>query len=153
MKLRSNRGVTLTSLVIYIVGLVIVIALMGNFTGYFYKNIKDVTISQSAEEQFSKFLSYITKDANSDNLIYVQSGANDKDCVVFKFKDGTEHQYIIQDQSIYYINVDDQNDKKILLCEKVSVSTVKAFSYNDKKIDINFNIGDANFSKTLSVKM
>ena len=116
MKLRSNRGVTLTSLVIYIVGLVIVIALMGNFTGYFYKNIKDVTISQSAE-------------------------------------DGTEHQYIIQDQSIYYINVDDQNDKKILLCEKVSVSTVKAFSYNDKKIDINFNIGDANFSKTLSVKM
>ena len=60
--MKSNRGVTLTSLVIYIIGLVIVITLMSNFSGYFYKNLSEVTIKQNADEQYSKFLSYITKD-------------------------------------------------------------------------------------------
>lgn len=151
--MKSNKGITLTSLVIYIIGLVIVIALMGNFTGYFYKNLKDVTIKQSAEEQYSKFLSYITKDANSNNLTYVQSGVGNKDCVIFKFNDGTEHQYIFYDENIYYINVENQNEKKIVLCEKVSVSAISAFSYKDKKIDLNFNIDDTNFSTTLNVKI
>ena len=99
--MKSNRGVTLTSLVIYIIGLVIIIALMSNFSGYFYKNLSEVTIKQNADEQYSKFLSYITKDANADNLTYVKSGAEGKDCIIFVFSDGTEHQYIHQNQ-IYY---------------------------------------------------
>ena len=52
-KLKSNRGVTLTSLVIYIIGLTIVIALMGLISNYFYQNITDVTIKQNADEQYS----------------------------------------------------------------------------------------------------
>ena len=151
--MRSNKGITLTSLVIYIIGLVIIVALMGVFSGYFYKNINEVTIRQSEEEQYSKFLAYITKDVNSDNLKYVQSGINNKDCIVFKFNDGIEHQYIIQNGNMYYINIENQNEKKIVLCEKVSVSTTSAFNYIEKKVDVNFNIGDANFSTTLNVKI
>ncbi len=151
--MKSNKGVTLTSLVIYIVGLIIVIALMANFSGYFYKNLQDTTISQNADEQYSRFLSYITKDANSESLTYVKCGSGGEDWIVFKFKDGTEHQYIRQDQNIYYINVENQNEKKIVLCERVSVSTTNAFSYANKKLDINFSISDAQFSTTLSVNM
>ena len=72
--MKSNRGVTLTSLVIYIIGLTIVITLMGIISNYFYRNINDVTIKQNADEQYSRFLAYLTKDANSDNLIHVQVG-------------------------------------------------------------------------------
>ena len=81
-KLKSNRGVTLTSLVIYIIGLTIVIALMGLISNYFYQNITDVTIKQNADEQYSKFLAYLTKDANSDNLVYVQTGVNGEDNII-----------------------------------------------------------------------
>ena len=107
--MKSNRGITLTSLVIYVIGLVIVIAVMGNFTGFFYKNLEYTTMNQNSNEQYSRFLSYITKDANSDNLIYVQSGVQNVDCVIFRFSDGTEHQYITKNEKMYYIN--SQSDK------------------------------------------
>ena len=62
--MRSNKGITLTSLIIYVIGLTIVIALMGTFNGYFYRNVKTLTIKQNVDEEYSKFLSYITKDVN-----------------------------------------------------------------------------------------
>ena len=104
--MKSNKGVTLTSLVIYVVGLVIIVGLMSTFNGYFNKNLNEVVIKQNSQEQYSKFLSYLTKDVNSENLIYVKSGVNSQDCIIFKFNNGEEHQYIYQNDSIYYLNID-----------------------------------------------
>ena len=151
--MKSNRGITLTSLVIYVIGLVIVIAVMGNFTGFFYKNLESTTMNQNSNEQYSRFLSYITKDANSDNLIYVQSGVQNVDCVIFKFSDGTEHQYITKDEKMYYINSQSDKNEKILLCEKVTTSSENVFNYTDKTLNINLDIDNQNFTTTLSVNM
>lgn len=151
--MKSNRGITLTSLVIYVIGLVIVIAVMGNFTGFFYKNLEYTTMSQNSNEQYSRFLSYITKDANSDNLIYVQSGVQNVDCVIFRFSDGTEHQYITKNEKMYYINSQSDKNEKILLCEKVTTSSENVFNYTDKTLNINLDIGNQNFTTTLSVNM
>ena len=148
--MKSNRGVTLTSLVIYIIGLTIVITLMGIISNYFYRNINEVTIKQNADEQYSRFLAYLTKDANSDNLIYAQAGINDEENVVFKFNNQVEHQYILKDGNIYYINIENNNEKKIILCENVSSSDV--FSYSNNKLDINLTIKDKNFSTSLNIK-
>lgn len=151
--MKSNRGITLTSLVIYVIGLVIVIVVMGNFTGFFYKNLEYTTMSQNSNEQYSRFLSYITKDANSDNLIYVQSGVQNVDCVIFRFSDGTEHQYITKNEKMYYINSQSDKNEKILLCEKVTTSSENVFNYTDKTLNINLDIGNQNFTTTLSVNM
>lgn len=151
--MKSNRGITLTSLVIYVIGLVIVIAVMGNFTGFFYKNLEYTTMNQNSNEQYSRFLSYITKDANSDNLIYVQSGVQNVDCVIFRFSDGTEHQYITKDEKMYYINSQSDKNEKILLCEKVTTSSENVFNYTDKTLNINLDIDNQNFTTTLSVNM
>ena len=149
--MKSNRGVTLTSLVIYIIGLTIVIALMGLISNYFYQNITEVTIKQNADEQYSKFLAYLTKDANSDNLVYVQTGVNGEDNIIFRFDNQIEHQYIVKDSNIYYINVENNNEKKIVLCENVSSS--KFFNYSDNKLEINFKINDKNFETSLNIKI
>lgn len=150
--MKSNKGVTLTSLVIYIIGLVIIVGLMGSFTGYFYKNVSDVTMKQQAEEQYSKLLSYITKDVNSDKLIFVKSGDDSIDYLIFKYDDGTEHQYIYQDGNIYYLDITGQNEKKILLCNNVlNVSNV--FDYIDGKVYLDFYINTQHFSKTLNVEI
>ena len=47
----------------------------------------------------------------------------------------------------------DGKEKKIILCENISVSTSDAFYYTDKKLDINFNISNSKFSTVLNVKM
>ena len=151
--MRSNKGITLTSLIIYVIGLTIVIALMGTFNGYFYRNVKTLTIKQNVDEDYSKFLSYITKDVNSDNVENVASGIDGKDCVIFKFKDGKQHQYIVQNNILYYINVENQNEKKIVMWDNVAMSANNVFSYSDGKIDINLTIEDTNISKELNVKM
>lgn len=151
--MKSNRGVTITSLVIYIVGLVIIIGLMSTFTGYFYKNVKEVTIKQSAQEQYTKFLSYLTKDVNSENLTFVQTGVNSQDCIILKFNNGDEHQYVYQNNNIYYLNIDDENEKKITLCNNVSITSINAFSYLNGKININFSINNEKFSSSLNVNI
>ena len=126
---------------------------MGNFTGFFYKNLEYVTMNQNSNEQYSRFLSYITKDANSDNLIYVQSGVQNVDCVIFRFSDGTEHQYIAKNEKMYYINSQSDKNEKILLCEKVTTSSGNVFNYTDKTLNINLDIDNQNFTTTLSVNM
>ena len=60
--LKNNKGITLTSLTIYVIVLMIVIALMSGFVGYFNKNINNITASEESDEQFTLFLEYITKD-------------------------------------------------------------------------------------------
>ena len=156
--MKSNKGITLTSLVIYIICLTIVIGLMSNFTGYFFKNTKEVTISQNADEQYTKFLSYITKDVNTDCLIYIKTGVDDVnnvDYIIFKFETGIEHQYVLASENIYYISIENQNEKKITMCENVkrSANNIPVFSYENSKIDINFNIKEENFTTTLSVNI
>lgn len=153
--MKSNKGITLTSLVIYIICLVIVIGLMSSFTGYFFKNTNEVTISQNADEQYTKFLSYITKDVNTDDLIYVKTGVNSTDSIIFKFETGIEHQYVFANETIYYISIENQNEKKVTMCENVvkSANNTPVFSYENSKIDINFNIKEKNFSATLSVNI
>ena len=42
--LKSCKGITLTSLVIYVIVLMVVIALMSGFSGYFNKNINQITL-------------------------------------------------------------------------------------------------------------
>ena len=148
--MKSNRGITLTSLVIYIIGLTIVISIVGTFTNYFNRNINEVTIKQNAEEEYSKLLAFLTKDVNSDNLVYVESGKNGIDCAIFKFSDGIEHQYILQNQIIYYLNVENQNEKKIVLCENVTAS--KVFEYSDKILNVNYKVNEKDFSISLNIK-
>lgn len=149
--MKENHGITMTSLVIYIVGLVIVIGIMATFTGHFYQNVDDVVITQNADEEYSKFLAYLTNDANSENLEFVQSGVNGQTCIILKFKDGQEHQYIYQNNKIYYLSIDEQEEKKIILCSDVSV--INVFDYSEEKINIDFNIGNKNFSTSLNVNI
>lgn len=148
--MKSNRGVTLTSLVIYIMGLTIIIFLMGIISNHFYRNMNEVTIKENDDEQYSRFLAYLTKDANSDNLIYVKTGIDGGDNIIFKFDNQVEHQYILKDGNIYYINIENDNEKKIILCENVSSN--KAFSYSNKKLDVNFKINEKIFSISLNIK-
>ena len=74
--IKSNKGITLTSLVIYVIVLMIVIGLVSNFSGYFYHNTNNITIKENYEEQYTKFLAYITKDINSDQLNFVKTGTD-----------------------------------------------------------------------------
>lgn len=141
--MKSNKGVTLISLIIYVIGLTTVVTLMMMFTRYFNRNLSEITIKQQAGEEHGKLLAYITKDTNNKNLVYAKSNVDSKDCLILKFEDGTEHQYIVCDNNIFFISKYNLEEKKILLCKNVEYDSEKIFSYSEKTLILDY-IGDGN---------
>ena len=147
--IKSDKGITLTSLVIYVIVLMIVIGLMSNFLGYIYKNTNKITIKENYEEQYTRFLSYLISDTNSDQLYFVKTDSENK-YLILKYKDGSQHQYIYSNESIYYINVSDTAPKKILLCNKVTNLTM---NYSTNILQINLTINGRNYEKNININI
>ena len=136
--MKSNKGVAMTSLIIYILGLIIVAGIIGSFSTYFYNRANLMVEKNTSEEQYSKVLSYLTKDVNSNNITSVStaSAEDESDFLIVEFADGTEHQYINKNGCIYYVKVGNSDNKKIALCKDVK-NEEKVFEYEDETIKIN----------------
>lgn len=63
--MKSNKGITIVSLIIYIIVLTVVVGVVSTLTKYFYRNMDETTISNKTSEQYSRFIEYITDDINS----------------------------------------------------------------------------------------
>ena len=62
---KANTGVTLISLLIYIIVMTVVIGTISSVMKYFYKNTDEVILSSDTAEQYSRFVAYMTDDINS----------------------------------------------------------------------------------------
>lgn len=63
--MKSNRGITLISLIIYILILSIVIGTSSILIKYFYANTEETIISKKSTNEYSRFVAYLTDDINS----------------------------------------------------------------------------------------
>jgi len=147
--LKSNKGVTLLSLVVYVIVLMIVIALLSNFSGYFFKNVNLIAIKEASDEQYTRFLAYVAKDVNQNDINFVKTSSNNEECyIIFKFENNKEHQYLYKNKTIYYL--DKNKVKKIALCDNVDSCD---FNYNDsiKVLTLNVNINNKEYSKNFNV--
>ena len=63
--MKSNKGMTIISLIVYIIVLSVVIGSISLFIKYFYNNTEETVISKKTANQYSRFVAYITDDINS----------------------------------------------------------------------------------------
>lgn len=63
--MKSNKGITLISLIIYIIILSVVIGTSSILIKYFYSNTEETVISKKTANQYSRFVAYLTDDINS----------------------------------------------------------------------------------------
>lgn len=63
--MKSNKGMTLISLLIYLIVLLVVIGTISLIIKYFYKNIDETVISSDTSDQYSRFVAYMSSDINS----------------------------------------------------------------------------------------
>ena len=156
--MKSNRGITLTSLIIYIICLLIITGIISTFTKYFYKNIDEITIQNNAEEQYARFTAYLTNSINSENLDLVLTGNQGETTYLYlKFANESIKQFVFQNNTIYYIEKEnDETKKKITLCQNVNrVNTENSiFDYKTEtgKLDILFTIDSKEFNNTYYVQ-
>lgn len=106
MNIKSEKGVTLTSLIIYVIAMVITITIITVVTGYFKKNVDTTPESYTFFSEFTKFESYFSEEVNRENnkILEVVNGEGTNQSFV-AFSSGNQYTYIPANNAIYQNNV------------------------------------------------
>lgn len=138
--MKDNRGITLTSLIIYVIGMVIVVSLIATLTTFFYKNVNVDNISKDTT-QYTKFSNLFLDEINKkDNDIVECKTTEDHGQKIsyIIFSDGNQYTYKAENKSVY--------KNKIKICKDVEECEF-SYIYIDSTYQIKINF------KTSSVNM
>ena len=94
--LKSEKGITLISLTVYIIVLSLVVGIMGTISNFFYGNLNIVKDTAKYSSEFDKFNSSIIADVKLNK--HVQVDSENKTII---FGDGTTYKYNPMDEGIY----------------------------------------------------
>lgn len=108
--IKNEKGVTLTSLIIYIIAMVIVVGIVAIITNYYYGNINNINKEVDVSKEYTKLISYLSEDVNNP---YNVIKACDSDRIVFyDFSKVSEtdkgvayNQYTFKEDGIYFNKV------------------------------------------------
>ena len=134
--IKNERGVTLTSVLIYVLALTVIVIIVGRITTYFYKNMNQVSTNTAAAAEYVKFNSYFTNEINIEGN-YVD--LCESDVIIFS---KSENQYTFKNNGIYM--------NKIKICKDIDSCK---FSYNEetKEISVQLKIYGKDYNTTYTV--
>ncbi len=141
-KLKSEKGVTLTTIVIYIIVLMAALGILATVSTFFYNNVVLVKDSAKYASEFDKFNASMVGDVKENKQVKVDTINK-----TITFENGVTYIYKPEDRGIYR--------------EKVKIATnVDSFSVYQKTITVNnvdkqiisVNIIIGNSTKTLISK-
>lgn len=117
IKGRSEKGITLLGLTVYIIAILISIGILATINSFFYGNIFVIKDIAKYSAEFDKFNSYIIADVKNNNKVAIQNGS-------IIFEDGTTYVYNYSDMNMYRGNV------------KIA-GNIRSFSASKKTITVN----------------
>lgn len=150
--MRSEKGITLTSLVIYVIVATIVIGAISMVSTSFFSNMNLVKDQNYYAPEYNKFNMFFIQDVkNNKNAEIEVTNSTEVSGSKITFEDGTVYEYNVSEKAIY------RNDKKIT--EKLqNITFIKTEfkpttnDHNTTKqiITVNLSIGEKdNFNKTI----
>lgn len=150
--MKSEKGITLTSLIIYVIAMVIVVSIVAVITKYFYSNIREVSESANTSSILTKLNSFISNEVNkTGNTLFYCSDAGD--IIVFYNPNDKDElnsnsgytQYTFKGNSIYL--------NKIKICKDVENCKFALIEDNEKyKFKIHLTIGENEKEITYTLK-
>lgn len=132
--MKSQNGITLSSLIIYIIVMIIVIGVMASVSTMFYNNVNKLDNRTIEISKFNNFNTYFVKEIKLPN-----NGIDKIENNYILFKSGNS--FLYQNQNIYY------NDLMIVDNVKNLVFTRESESV------INLNISFEEYSKQIKYKI
>lgn len=115
--MKSEKGITLISLIMYVIGMTIVVALISTITTYFYKNI-DIDADSNNTSEYTKFTSIILDEINKEGNRIIESKSTNRDGKQVNyiiFSSGNQFTFMEENNSIYKNNI--KICKNIELCK------------------------------------
>lgn len=133
--MKSQKGITLISLTVYIIAMVIVVAIISVISTYFYTNTNSLSDTINPLTEYTKFNSFFSDEANHSNIKILECKG---DYIVFD--NGVQYTYITENKGIY------RNKAKI--CKDVEKCTFEREIKNGKNVVIvTIKIGTAEEKK------
>lgn len=129
--MKSERGITLTALILYVVVAMVTVTAIAGFTSLFVSNMNEVKEQEKYAPEFNKFSMFFIGDIKNNKTAEVTT-------TQVTFEDGTIYEYRESEKAVY------RNDTKIT--EKVDVfsfaSTTEQVSSTTKQIiNVKMSIG------------
>lgn len=115
--MKSEKGITLISLTIYIITMAIMIGVISIISSYFYTNINDVESSSDVIIEYTKFNNYFSDEVNHLNIKVLDcknnytSKVSEEDINYIVFDNDVQYTYIPSNKSIYR--------NKVKICKEV----------------------------------
>lgn len=130
----NNKGVTVTSLIIYVIGMVVLIGVISTLTTFFYKNIDMANINND-NSQYTKFSSVFLEEINKENNEIIDCKTSIEDGMMISyvvFISGNQYTFMEENGAIY--------KNKIKLCNGIEKCE---FSLNSNiSIKVDFKAGN-----------
>ncbi len=130
-KIKSNRGITLTALVVYLIIFTLLIGVMTTISTFFFGNIREIMYTPKYGAEFNKFAMFFVVDVKNYSEATISTNK-------IEFENGPTYQYL--NNTIY------RNDvavaKQVLNC----VFTAKQYNVNDvtkNLINVDIRIGSS----------
>lgn len=110
--MKSEKGITLISLTVYVIVMLITVTVVSIVTSYFYNNIQTYTAKTDSINEYTRFNSYFTEEINTkgnkilecNEIIDANDNGNVKEKYVV-FSTNRQYTYVPENKSIYQNNV------------------------------------------------
>lgn len=141
--MKKENGITLVTLIVYLIIVSAILAALTNLSSHIYKNINKLGIENLSAEEFNKFNVNFVKSVKANKNATV---TNNNQNVTIEFDDGTTYNYINGENSIY--------KNKIKIAKNINYFTADVQNINNKNV-IQVQIGTgkkdtAVFGKTIN---
>ncbi len=132
--MKQEKGITITSLAVYVVAMVVVIGIISTISTYFYNNMEELNTDKHSIETYTKFNMYFTEEINikQNYAIYsnIEDLSLDYNYIIFS---KTGNQYTFENNSIY--------KNQIKICDNIADCS---FNWNetDKLVTVKIQTTD-----------
>lgn len=94
--MKSQKGITLISLTVYVIVMLIVVATLSVLSNFFFKNIKNGTKNIDPLTEYTKFTNFFTEEVNHNNIKVLDV----KDSYI-AFDDGVQYTFVQENKGVY----------------------------------------------------
>ena len=98
--MKSQKGITLISLTIYVIAMAIVVGTIAIISTFFYSNLTDIQDINTIAE-YTKFNEFFSDEVNHLNIKILECGTTDNGQNYIVFDNGVQYTFIPENQSVY----------------------------------------------------
>ena len=119
--MKSQKGITLISVTIYIIGLTIAIAVVTVLSSYFSKNIDTGITNIESYSEYTNFDSFFSQEVNHSNIKVLECTNS-----YIVFDNGVQYTFVPENKAIY--------KDRVKICSKVENCTFNYSIKNGKNV-------------------